>query len=69
MLQQKDQVRAIVDAGISVVGHIGLTPQTSSALGGFRVQGKLANVALELYKDAMALQVCKGKPHIQHKRE
>ena len=36
----KEQIRAIVDAGIPVVGHIGLTPQALNALGGFRVQGK-----------------------------
>ena len=39
-LEVADTVRAIVDAGIPVMGHIGLTPQTVSKLGGFRVQGK-----------------------------
>ena len=35
----KDSVRAVINAGIPVIGHIGLTPQTMSALGGFKVQG------------------------------
>jgi 3-methyl-2-oxobutanoate hydroxymethyltransferase len=42
----KDAVRAVVNAGIPVIGHIGLTPQTISALGGFKVQGKTAEVGL-----------------------
>lgn len=50
------QVKAIVDAGITVIGHIGLTPQTASSLGGYRVQGKSAAVAADLYHDALALQ-------------
>ncbi|MDK2854947.1 MAG: 3-methyl-2-oxobutanoate hydroxymethyltransferase [Bacillota bacterium] len=49
-------VRAIVDAGIPVMGHIGLTPQTASALGGFKVQGKDAAVAAKLLADAQALE-------------
>lgn len=49
-------VRAIVDAGIPVMGHIGLTPQSVSKLGGFRVQGRTAQAALELLHDALALQ-------------
>jgi 3-methyl-2-oxobutanoate hydroxymethyltransferase len=49
-------VRAIVDAGIPVQGHIGLTPQSVSKLGGFRVQGKTADSALALVEDALALQ-------------
>ncbi len=48
--------RAIVDAGIPVMGHIGLTPQTISALGGFKVQGKDAAAAQQVIDDAMALQ-------------
>jgi len=39
-------IEAIVAAGVPVIGHIGLTPQTQSALGGFRVQGRTANVRL-----------------------
>lgn len=50
------RVRAIVDAGIPTVGHIGLTPQTATALGGFRTQGKSADAAVGLVEDALALQ-------------
>jgi 3-methyl-2-oxobutanoate hydroxymethyltransferase len=49
-------VRAIVAAGIPVMGHIGLTPQSVSSLGGFRVQGRLAADARRLLDDAVALQ-------------
>lgn len=49
-------VRAIVDAGIPVMGHIGLTPQSASKLGGFRVQGKSAAEAKRLLDEAMALE-------------
>jgi 3-methyl-2-oxobutanoate hydroxymethyltransferase len=49
-------VRAIVDAGISVMGHIGLTPQSVSRLGGYRVQGKTATTAQRLFDDALALE-------------
>ncbi len=49
-------VRAIVAAGIPVQGHIGLTPQSISALGGYRVQGKTATSAARLLDDALALQ-------------
>lgn len=48
-------VRRIVSAGIPVMGHIGLTPQTLSQLGGYRVQGKTAAAAHELLADAEAL--------------
>ncbi|HPZ75638.1 MAG TPA: 3-methyl-2-oxobutanoate hydroxymethyltransferase [Thermosynergistes sp.] len=48
--------KAIVDAGIPVMGHIGLTPQTISKLGGFKVQGKGAQEAEKLLKSAVALQ-------------
>nr|WP_290666907.1 3-methyl-2-oxobutanoate hydroxymethyltransferase [Ardenticatena sp.] len=51
-----ERVRAIVQSGIPVMGHIGLTPQSVSALGGFRVQGRTANDALALLEDALALQ-------------
>ncbi len=50
------RVRAIVEAGIPVVGHIGLTPQSATALGGFRTQGKTASQAMRLVADARALQ-------------
>ncbi len=49
-------VKAIVDAGIPVMGHIGLTPQTISKLGGFRVQGKDVAAARALIEDAQALE-------------
>lgn len=48
-------IKAVVDAGIPVVGHIGLTPQTTSKLGGFKVQGK-GEAAGEVLADAMAVQ-------------
>jgi 3-methyl-2-oxobutanoate hydroxymethyltransferase len=49
-------VRAIVQAGIPVMGHIGLTPQTISKLGGFRVQGKGLEAAKGLLDDALAVE-------------
>ncbi len=51
-----DLVRTIVDSGISVMGHIGLTPQSVAKLGGYRVQGKTVDAAQQLIDDAMALQ-------------
>jgi 3-methyl-2-oxobutanoate hydroxymethyltransferase len=50
------RARAIVDAGIPVMGHIGLTPQSATMLGGFRAQGRTAEKARALYHDALALQ-------------
>jgi 3-methyl-2-oxobutanoate hydroxymethyltransferase len=47
---------AMVRAGIPVVGHLGLTPQTASSLGGYKVQGKTADSARQIVADAMALQ-------------
>lgn len=49
-------IRAVVAAGIPVMGHIGLTPQSLSQLGGYRVQGKTAVAAQKLLADALALQ-------------
>lgn len=49
-------IEAIVKAGIPVQGHIGLTPQTASNLGGFKVQGKSAHEAKKLIEDARALE-------------
>jgi len=51
-----DRARAIVDAGIPVMGHVGLTPQTAIALGGYRSQGRTAERAMEVARDAIALQ-------------
>jgi 3-methyl-2-oxobutanoate hydroxymethyltransferase len=50
------RARAIVDAGIPVMGHVGLTPQTAIALGGYRAQGRTAERALSVARDALALQ-------------
>jgi 3-methyl-2-oxobutanoate hydroxymethyltransferase len=47
---------AIVAAGIPVMGHVGLTPQTATALGGYRAQGRTADRALQVARDAIALQ-------------
>jgi len=51
-----ETVQAITRVGIPVMGHIGLTPQTLSALGGYRVQGRSAAAAYDLVQDALALQ-------------
>jgi len=50
------RVRAIVAAGIPVMGHLGLTPQSVSSLGGFRLQGKSAKQAKKIVDDAQALE-------------
>ena len=50
------RVRAIVDAGIPVMGHLGLTPQSATMLGGYKAQGRSAEKALRLYDDARALE-------------
>ncbi len=50
------RARAIVDAGIPVMGHVGLTPQTATALGGYRAQGRTSDRALTVARDALALQ-------------
>jgi 3-methyl-2-oxobutanoate hydroxymethyltransferase len=51
-----DRARAIVRSGIPVMGHVGLTPQTATALGGFKAQGKTAEAAAKLFEEAQALQ-------------
>ena len=51
-----DTVRRIVDAGVPVMGHLGLTPQSVNALGGYRVQGRTKAAARRLLDDAVALQ-------------
>jgi len=50
------RVRTIVDAGIPVMGHIGLTPQSATMLGGFKAQGRTAEKARQLFADALALE-------------
>ncbi len=50
------RARAIVAAGIPVMGHVGLTPQTATALGGYRAQGRTADAAARVAADALALQ-------------
>jgi 3-methyl-2-oxobutanoate hydroxymethyltransferase len=50
------RAKAIVDAGIPVMGHVGLTPQTATVLGGFKAQGRTADRARQLLADALALQ-------------
>jgi 3-methyl-2-oxobutanoate hydroxymethyltransferase len=51
-----ERARALVGAGIPVMGHVGLTPQTATALGGYRSQGRTAERALDVLHDAVALQ-------------
>jgi 3-methyl-2-oxobutanoate hydroxymethyltransferase len=51
-----ERARAIVDSGIPVMGHVGLTPQSASALGGFRAQGKTADAAMRIARDAIDLE-------------
>ncbi len=54
--ERADAVRAIVGAGIPVMGHLGLTPQSVNQLGGFRPQGKTASAAKKLLEDALLLE-------------
>ena len=51
-----DRARAIVRAGVPVMGHVGLTPQTATMLGGYRAQGRTAARAKQVFDDALALQ-------------
>jgi 3-methyl-2-oxobutanoate hydroxymethyltransferase len=51
-----ERARAIVRSGIPVMGHVGLTPQSATALGGYKTQGKTAEAAIQLCEDALALQ-------------
>lgn len=51
-----ERARAIIRSGIPVMGHVGLTPQSATALGGYRTQGKTAQSAIQLCEDALALQ-------------
>jgi 3-methyl-2-oxobutanoate hydroxymethyltransferase len=54
--EMADRIRGIVNSGIPAIGHLGLTPQSLSALGGFRVQGKGAHQAKKIMDDAKALE-------------
>ncbi len=51
-----ERARAIIAAGVPVMGHVGLTPQTATALGGYRAQGRTAERAYQVARDALALQ-------------
>jgi 3-methyl-2-oxobutanoate hydroxymethyltransferase len=51
-----DRARAIIRAGVPVMGHVGLTPQTATQLGGFKAQGRTAEAAAKLTEDVLALQ-------------
>jgi 3-methyl-2-oxobutanoate hydroxymethyltransferase len=51
-----ERARALVGAGIPVMGHVGLTPQTATALGGYRSQGRTAERAMQVMHDALGLQ-------------
>ncbi len=55
-VQMAETVRRIVDAGIPMMGHIGLTPQSVHRFGGWKVQGKTAQAAMRLLDDALALE-------------
>jgi 3-methyl-2-oxobutanoate hydroxymethyltransferase len=50
------RARAIVKAGVPVMGHVGLTPQSATMLGGFKAQGRSAEQARQLFEDALALE-------------
>jgi 3-methyl-2-oxobutanoate hydroxymethyltransferase len=54
--QTLSRVQKIVGAGIPVMGHLGLTPQSATMLGGFKAQGRTAEKAVRLYEDALALE-------------
>lgn len=54
--ERLEAIRAIIEAGIPVLGHLGLTPQSVHQLGGFRAQGKTASAAARLLEDALYLQ-------------
>lgn len=55
-VQYFDTVRALVRAGIPVMGHVGLTPQTAASLGGWKVQGRDAEAARQIIDDSLALE-------------
>jgi 3-methyl-2-oxobutanoate hydroxymethyltransferase len=55
-ISRVDTIKAILKAGIPVMGHVGLTPQSSTALGGFKVQGKDKEGARRVLEDALAVE-------------
>ncbi|KAK6096244.1 cell wall biogenesis and architecture protein [Batrachochytrium dendrobatidis] len=55
-IELKDTIKRLTDVGIPVMGHIGLTPQRQTSLGGFKVQGKTLDKAQKMLQDALALQ-------------
>ena len=57
-VEMAGRIKAIVNTGICVMGHIGLTPQTATALGGFKVQGGTTESAMKLIRDAKTLEEC-----------
>jgi len=54
--RMRSRVRAIAESNIGVMGHVGLTPQSATKLGGFRAQGRTAEAALKVYDDALGLE-------------
>ena len=71
-----ERARAIVRAGVPVMGHVGLTPQTATALGGYRAQGRTASARAAVLEDACALQdagcfsiVFEAIPARRHRRD
>src|SRR3954451_14450301 len=54
--KRADRVRALVDCEIPVMGHLGLTPQSVNVMGGFKVQGRAADAAVQLLEDALRLE-------------
>jgi 3-methyl-2-oxobutanoate hydroxymethyltransferase len=55
-IRVQSRIRAITDAGIAVIGHIGLTPQSSGQLGGFKAQGRTVDSARGVIEDALAVE-------------
>ena len=61
-------VRALVEAEIPVIGHLGLTPQSVHRMGGYRVQARTADAVLQLQADAFALAACRRRRHRSRRR-